>query len=82
MDLSIAAEIDRQTASTVLLGQEEIPIGKVCETTAESIGRIAGGVMEIDTWLMSCRVLKRQVESEILNEIVRVARARARAATR
>ena len=28
-------------------------------------------VLEIDTWLMSCRVLKRGVEEEILNEIVR-----------
>lgn len=27
--------------------------------------------LEIDTWLMSCRVLKRQVEEETLNEIVR-----------
>jgi len=30
----------------------------------------------IDTWLMSCRVLKRQVEEEVLNEIVRLARDR------
>ncbi len=29
--------------------------------------------LEIDTWLMSCRVLKRQVEEQILNEIVRLA---------
>ena len=33
--------------------------------------------MEIDTWLMSCRVLKRQVEDEVLNELARLARARA-----
>ncbi len=32
-------------------------------------------VLEIDTWLMSCRVLKRQVEHEVLNEIVRRAQA-------
>jgi FkbH-like protein len=38
------------------------------------IGRIAGEEAEIDTWLMSCRVLKRQVEEEVLNEIVRLAR--------
>lgn len=31
-------------------------------------------VLEIDTWLMSCRVLKRQVEDEVLNEIVRLAK--------
>lgn len=30
--------------------------------------------LEIDTWLMSCRVLKRQVEEEVLNEIVRLAK--------
>jgi FkbH-like protein len=30
----------------------------------------------IDTWLMSCRVLKRQVEDEVLNEMVRLARTR------
>lgn len=30
-----------------------------------------GETLEIDTWLMSCRVLKRQVEQEVLNEIVR-----------
>jgi len=30
----------------------------------------------IDTWLMSCRVLKRQMEDEVVNEIVRLATAR------
>lgn len=40
------------------------------------IGRNAGGTMEIDTWLMSCRVLKRQVEDEALNELVRLAKER------
>ena len=30
---------------------------------------------EIDTWLMSCRVLKRGVEQAVLNEIVRLAKA-------
>jgi FkbH-like protein len=36
------------------------------------ICHLAGaGVLEIDTWLMSCRVLKRGVEEEVLNEIVR-----------
>lgn len=32
------------------------------------------GHLEIDTWLMSCRVLKRQVEEQVLNEIVRLAK--------
>jgi FkbH-like protein len=30
----------------------------------------------IDTWLMSCRVLKRQVEDEVLNELARLGKAR------
>ena len=32
--------------------------------------------LEIETWLMSCRVLKRQMEHEVLDEIVRIARER------
>jgi FkbH-like protein len=38
--------------------------------------RTEGGVTDVDTWLMSCRVLKRQVEEETVNEIVRLALAR------
>jgi FkbH-like protein len=41
------------------------------------IGRVDGETMQIDTWLMSCRVLKRQVEEETVNEMVRLARTRA-----
>lgn len=37
------------------------------------ISRTEGGTLEVDTWLMSCRVLKRQVEEEVVNEIVRLA---------
>lgn len=37
------------------------------------IARIEDGVFVLDTWLMSCRVLKRQVEDEIMNEIFRLA---------
>jgi len=40
------------------------------------IGKKNGQTMEIDTWLMSCRVLKRQVEEEVLNELARVAKTR------
>jgi len=40
------------------------------------IGRKDGETMHLDTWLMSCRVLKRQVEEEVLNEIARLAKAR------
>ncbi|MBF0435690.1 MAG: HAD family hydrolase [Magnetococcales bacterium] len=37
------------------------------------IGQIDGDCLHVDTWLMSCRVLKRQVEEEALNELVRLA---------
>jgi FkbH-like protein len=40
------------------------------------IGEERGGAMQIDTWLMSCRVLKRQVEEETMNAIVRMATLR------
>ncbi len=40
------------------------------------IGKMEGEAAEIDTWLLSCRVLKRQVEDEVLNEIVRLAQMR------
>jgi len=38
------------------------------------IGEKVGDALRIDTWLMSCRVLKRGVEEEVLNELVRLAR--------
>jgi FkbH-like protein len=38
------------------------------------IGRIEDSDFVIDTWLMSCRVLKRQVEEETLNTIVKRAK--------
>lgn len=41
------------------------------------IGKIVEGarsrILEVDTWLMSCRVLNRQVEQETVNELVRIA---------
>jgi len=37
------------------------------------IGEKSGDRMLIDTWLMSCRVLKRQVEDVALNELARLA---------
>jgi FkbH-like protein len=40
------------------------------------IARINGLELVIDTWLMSCRVLKRQVEEAVFNELVRLARER------
>jgi FkbH-like protein len=39
-----------------------------------AVGHVAGPTMTVDTWLMSCRVLKRQVEDEVLNELARRAR--------
>ena len=40
------------------------------------IGEKAGDTLKIDTWLMSCRVLKRQVEEAVLGELARLARGR------
>jgi FkbH-like protein len=40
------------------------------------VGKKTGEAMHIDTWIMSCRVLKRQVEEEVLNELARLAKAR------
>ncbi len=40
------------------------------------IGRKSGHTLAIDTWLMSCRVLKRQVEELVLNEVARLASLR------
>ena len=39
-------------------------------------GRFDDKLLDIDLWLMSCRVLKRGVERLLLNEVVRAARAR------
>lgn len=41
-----------------------------------AICRPAGDDWEIDTWLMSCRVLGRRVENAVLNELAAAARAR------
>jgi FkbH-like protein len=35
--------------------------------------RLEGMTAVVDTWLMSCRVLKRQMEDEVVNEMVRLA---------
>ncbi len=39
------------------------------------IGHVAGDTLEIDTWLMSCRVLKRGVEAMVHNHFCRLARS-------
>lgn len=39
-------------------------------------GRVDGDALAIDTWLMSCRVLKRGVEALLLNNIAEIARSR------
>ena len=36
------------------------------------IGIITKSELEIDTWLMSCRVLKREIEKETLNHIMKI----------
>lgn len=40
------------------------------------LARVNGSALEIDTWLMSCRVLKRGVEQLLLNHLVELARQR------
>ncbi|MBI3543822.1 MAG: HAD-IIIC family phosphatase [Deltaproteobacteria bacterium] len=40
------------------------------------VAEVRGKAMEIDTWLMSCRVLNRQVEEETMNEVFSRAHAR------
>ena len=40
------------------------------------LGRVDGDVLEIDTWLMSCRVLKRGVERFLLNHLHELALGR------
>jgi len=40
------------------------------------IATIRGEELVVDTWLMSCRVLKRQVEEEVFNELLRLARGK------
>jgi len=37
---------------------------------------VEGKTAVVDTWLMSCRVLKRQMEDEVVNEMVRLAQLR------
>lgn len=43
---------------------------------SEVIGRIEGETLHIDLWLMSCRVLKRDMEFAMLDELVRACRER------
>ena len=40
------------------------------------ICRVDGDCLEIDTWLMSCRVIKRRVEEAVCDELVALARSR------
>lgn len=40
------------------------------------IGKVEGDALFLDTWLMSCRVLKRGLEFYVLNKIVSAARNR------
>jgi len=40
------------------------------------IVKVEGETAVVDTWLMSCRVLKRQMEDEVVNEMVRLAQQR------
>ena len=57
---------DQYSAFTVRLADRFGDHGLI----AVVIGEIRYKDFRIDTWLMSCRVLKRQVEEEVMNEIV------------
>ncbi|WP_233708151.1 hypothetical protein [Helicobacter bizzozeronii] len=41
---------------------------------AISVGRIEGDICHLDIWLMSCRVLKRDLEFAMLNSLVKRAK--------
>ncbi len=69
--LGVAAD-DRYSAFTMRLSDRFGDHGLI----AIVVGEVRGREFLIDTWLMSCRVLKRQVEEEVLNEIVRLAQLR------
>ena len=43
---------------------------------AVSIGEVKGDVLELVLWLMSCRVLKRDMEFAMMDEMIAAARAR------
>ncbi len=40
------------------------------------IGRLAGETLEVDTWLMSCRVMGRALEDEVLFQVAALAKSR------
>jgi predicted enzyme involved in methoxymalonyl-ACP biosynthesis len=40
------------------------------------VGRVAGETLEIDVWLMSCRVLKREMELAMFDTLVEQCQAR------
>ncbi len=46
------------------------------------LAKVDGGVLDIDTWLMSCRVLKRGVEAFLMNQLYDLARERGVSAIR
>ena len=62
----------RYATFTIRLSDKFGDLGIICIVICKS----ESTVFEIDTWLMSCRVLKRQVENEARNEIVRLATER------
>jgi FkbH-like protein len=69
--LAVIAD-DQYSAFTVRLADRFGDHGLI----AVVIGQTRGKDFYVDTWLMSCRVLKRQVEEEVLNEIVFLASER------
>jgi FkbH-like protein len=68
----------RHVTFTVRLGDRFGDHGLI----AVLIGRLDEDGLDVDTWLMSCRVLNRQVEEETVRELVRLAREHAAPALR
>lgn len=77
-EVAALAESPAHACFTVRLGDRFGDHGLI----AVVIAAHEGEHLEIDTWLMSCRVLKRQVEELTVNEIVRRARERGAARVR
>jgi FkbH-like protein len=66
-----------QLAFTVRLQDRFGDYGLIAIVIASVRGEESGGgELVVDTWLMSCRVLKRQVEEEVFNELLRLARSK------
>ena len=67
------ANISRDSAYIPLYGRLSDKFGDN-GVVSVVIGNIRGGDLHIDLWIMSCRVLKRDMEFAMLDELVRIAK--------